>query len=270
MNRDIELCYVEAGSGAPPLVFVHGFSGSRVGWEPQFAHFAKSHRVVVPELRGHGDSPRGEAEMTIENLADDLGALLERLDLTGAVLIGHSMGCRVSLETCRGASGRVAGVVLIDGSNVGIGGKEEAQRRLDELIAAEGYVAFARKLYDGMFLEGHDPELKAFAMARGLAFPAETGYPLFRNLMAYDADRAVAAMRETGLPVLVLQSTAMGVDRVRRSIPEGGSSPYMDLVLANCPRAEGAVIPGRGHFAQLEAPETVNARIEAFLSGRID
>ena len=44
----------------------------------------------------------------------------------------------------------------------------------------------------------------------------------------------------------------------------------MDLVLANCTRAEGAVIPGCGHFAQLEAPEAVNARIEAFLSCRID
>ena len=269
MNRDIELSYGEAGSGSPTLVFVHGFSGSRIGWDPQLAYFSKTHRVVLPDLRGHGNTPRGEAEMTIENLAADLAALLDSLDLSGVVLIGHSMGCRVSLETCRAASGRIAGVVVIDGSNVGLGDKEGAQQRLDDGIAEHGYVAFAQKLYDGMFLEGHDPELKAFALAHGLAFPPETGYPLFRNLIAYDAERAVAAMREADRPVLVLQSTAMGVDRVRRSIPEGGSSPYMDQVLANCPRAEGTVITGCGHFTHWEAPAAVNSRIEEFLRERI-
>lgn len=268
MNRDIKLSYDAAGEGSPPLVFIHGFTGERIGWEPQFAHFSQTHRVVVPDLRGHGVSERGKEEMTVETLAADVHALLEELDLSGAVLIGHSMGCRVVLETRRRVPERIAKIVVIDGSNIGIGDKEGAQRRLDEGIAANGYAAFAHELYEGMFLEGHDPELKKYAMARGTTFPPEIGHPLFRNLIAYDADKAVAAMADADLPVLVLQSTTMGVDRLRRSIAVGERSLYMDLALKHCPRVETAVIPGCGHFTHLEAPEAVNARIEEFLSKR--
>ena len=255
------------GQGSPPLVFVHGFSGAGEHWQPQFDHFARTHRVVSLDLRGHGATPRGTEPLSIETLAADVAALLDELDLSGAVLAGHSMGCRVVLEARRHAPDRVAAMVLVDGSNIGIGDKEGAQRRLDQDIATNGYEKFARKLFGDMFFAGHDPDLRKRLLKRALELPAEIGQPLFRSFIGHDADRALAVMRGSDIPVLVLQSTALGVDRVRKPLGEGDTSPYVELVLANCRRAEYAVIPGVGHFTQLEAPAAVNARIEAFLGG---
>ncbi len=265
MKRDIELYFEEAGEGSPPLVFVHGLAGDREQWQPESDHFATAHRVVSPDLRGHGASPQGTEGLSIPTLAADVATLLADLDLSDAILAGHSLGCRIVLETCRQAPHRIAGVVLVDGSNIGLGDKEGAQRRVDEEIAAHGYESFILKLFGDMFVEGHDPDLKSRVMTRALALPAEIGHPLLRNLIAYDADEALAAMRECDLPVLVLQSTTMGVDLVRKSLRKGETSLYMDLTRANCPRCEFAVIPGVGHYAQLEAPEAVNARIKEFL-----
>ena len=266
MERDIKLYFEEAGEGGPPIVFVHGFAGGHEQWQPESNHFASALRVVSPDMRGHGESPKGTERLSIQTLATDVSTLLADLDLSGAVLAGHSMGCRIVLEARRQAPERIAGVVLVDGSNIGLGDKEGAQRRLDEEIATHGYESFILKIFGDMFMEEHDPNLKQVILTRALALPEEVGLPLFRNLIAYDADEALAAMRECSLPVLVLQSTTMGVDRVRKSLRKGETSLYMDIVQANCPLAEFAVIPGVGHYAQLEAPGAVNARIKEFVA----
>lgn len=265
MTRDIKLKYDQAGQGAPPLVFVHGFAGGREQWQPQARHFARTNRVFCLDLRGHGASVRGTEELTMQTLAADVVGLLEELELSGAVLAGHSMGCRIVLEARRQAPGRIAGVVLVDGSNIGLGDKEGALARIEGEIAEKGYEGFARKLFEDMFVEGYDPALKEQVMTRARALPEETGHPLFKGIVAYDADDVVEVMRGCGIPVLVLQSTAMGVDRVRRSLREGESSLFMDIARGNCPQAEFTVIPGVGHYAQLEAPNAVNGRIAQFL-----
>ena len=109
MKRDIEpeLSYTDEGTGGPPLVLVHGLLCTRDDWRLQAERFAGSHRVVRPDLRGHGATPRGSEPLTIATLGADVAALLEALDLTGAVLAGHSLGCRVVLEARRLAPERV-------------------------------------------------------------------------------------------------------------------------------------------------------------------
>ena len=266
MKHELEMAYDESGQGAPALVLVHGLLSQRGHWRPQFDHFRATRRVVSMDLRGHGATPPGTAEPTIETLGADVAALLERLDLTGAVIAGHSLGCRVVLEARRRAPRRIAGVVLVDGSYLGANGKAPAQRSLDEAIAAKGYDAFARALYADMFLEGHDPALSGPIIADALAVPEQVCRALFHSLIAYDAEQLAPALRSCDVPLLALQSTVMGPDRARRPLRAGEASPFLDLVRANCPHAATHIVTGPGHFMQLEAPDVVNDRIEAFLA----
>ena len=266
MQPDTEMAYDEAGKGAPPLVLVHGLLSNRGHWRPQFDHFRARHRVVSPDLRGHGATPAGTAELCIEILGADVAALLERLEITGAVLAGHSLGCRVVLEAWRRAPGRVAGLVLVDGSNLGANGKASAQRSLEAAIAEKGYARFVRKLYEDNFFEGHDPNLSGPIIASAMALPEQVCRSLFHSMAAYDAEQLVPALRGCTGPVLALQSTVFGPDRVRRRLGQGEASPYLDFVRANCPHAQTGIIAGVGHFAQLEAPHEVSARIDAFLA----
>ncbi|MFW9889212.1 MAG: alpha/beta fold hydrolase [Candidatus Thorarchaeota archaeon] len=75
-----------------PVVFVHGAGSSRRTWHMQTEAFEFTHRVLVPDLSGHGESEAGSAEISIEGFAAELAALVEHLDLHDFVLVGHSMG----------------------------------------------------------------------------------------------------------------------------------------------------------------------------------
>jgi pimeloyl-ACP methyl ester carboxylesterase len=111
-----QLYYERAGAGAPPLVFVHGFGCAHEDWQFQVETFSARHMVVSCDLRGHGVSPGEPASCSIETYGADVAALARALNLSGAVIVGHSMGTRVVLQACLDAPDRVAGLVLVDGS----------------------------------------------------------------------------------------------------------------------------------------------------------
>lgn len=97
---DCALHYVEAGQG-PALVLLHGLGGCGEDWAPQIAHFSARHRVIVPDLRGFGATPRGRRRPTIPRLAGDVRELLTQLGVERYVLIGHSMGGAVAQQLAR-------------------------------------------------------------------------------------------------------------------------------------------------------------------------
>ena len=108
--------HVVTGNGRPPIVFVHGFACAHTDWDAQVTHLSPRHQTVAVDLRGHGSSLGTAAECSIERYGADVAEVMRALDLPPAVLVGHSMGCRVVIEAALQAPVRTAGVVLVDGS----------------------------------------------------------------------------------------------------------------------------------------------------------
>ncbi len=108
----VRLAYRTWGpAGAPPLVLLHARGEESSGWGPVAQALASSWRVYAPDLRGHGASDRG-GPYTIEQLAADLAALLDALELERVALGGHSIGGPpVYLHAAR-HPGRVTRLVL--------------------------------------------------------------------------------------------------------------------------------------------------------------
>jgi pimeloyl-ACP methyl ester carboxylesterase len=108
-----ELAYREIGDGRP-LVLIHGFTGSGLQWlnhGSARAIASRGHRVIFPDLRGHGDSarPHDPEAFPPDVLADDLLALIDKLGLGDYDLGGYSLGAAVVLRTlARGAQPRRA------------------------------------------------------------------------------------------------------------------------------------------------------------------
>jgi pimeloyl-ACP methyl ester carboxylesterase len=128
-SRDgLELAYRELGTGRP-VVLIHGyFSTATVNWlryghAPRIA--SHGYRVIMPDLRGHGDSAKPHDAMFYppDVLADDGFALIEHLELTDYDLGGYSLGARTAVRMlARGASPRraiVAGMGLVGITNTG-------------------------------------------------------------------------------------------------------------------------------------------------------
>lgn len=91
------LCFTEQGSG-PPLLLVHGLMVSGEMFEPVVKHFAAHHRVIVPDLRGHGRSRGLPPPYTAAQLAADLSLLLDHLGIDSTAVLGYSQGGAIAQQ----------------------------------------------------------------------------------------------------------------------------------------------------------------------------
>ena len=138
--RDIELAYDEAGSG-PPLIFLHGFPFNRSMWREQAEALIPDYHVISPDLRGHGDTTATTEPTTMEEMARDVVALMDALNISRAAICGLSMGGYVALALCRAFPLRVRALVLtdtratVDTDEAKLNREQQARRALSDGMA---------------------------------------------------------------------------------------------------------------------------------------
>lgn len=93
--NDIEMYYEISGHGVP-LIFIHGLGSSTLDWEAQVPEFSRNYRVISVDLRGHGRSAAPRGPYTIDLFASDVAALLGKLSMEPAHVVGLSMGSAVA------------------------------------------------------------------------------------------------------------------------------------------------------------------------------
>lgn len=253
-----------AGSGGPPLFFVHGLACDATDWRAQVDAFAPRTTVAACDLPGHGSSPGATADCTIDAYGAAVAQALADLELPPAILVGHSMGCRVLLAANRARPGAVAGLVFVDGSRIGAGDPEAAGQTMADELVGDGYLRFMRQFFESMFVPSSDPAVAQVIIDRALRFPAELGRPLLRNLATWDAAEMEGALDAVDVPVLAIQSTTMDTARERVSLTTGLTSPWIDLLHAHIPQAGVAILAGTSHYPQIERSGEVNALITEF------
>ncbi|QKZ11806.1 alpha/beta fold hydrolase [Spirosoma sp. KUDC1026] len=94
----VNLNVLEQGSGALTLVFLHYFGGSALEWQAVMNQLADEYKCVAIDLRGCGDSDATETGYSVEDMADDVAALIQDLSIDQFVLVGHSMSGKVVLQ----------------------------------------------------------------------------------------------------------------------------------------------------------------------------
>lgn len=259
----MSIAFTRKGSGRPPIAFVHGFGCARGDWDAQVAHLAPAHDTIAVDLGGHGETPATEAHTRIETHGADVAALIGALDLRGAVLVGHSMGCRVVMEVALREPARVAGLVLVDGSRMGAPGAKD-HLELAKHIRTIGYEAFVRPVFASMFSNGFPKALSQPVIDRAAARRPEIAGALFPDIRRWDSERMDDVLASIRVPVLAIQTTRIDDTGARVSMRPGDTSPYLDLLRTRLPTIEVEVITGIGHFPQLETPEAVNGMIARF------
>ena len=120
---------IELGSG-PPIVFVHGLSGSWQNWLEQLPVFARDHRVVTFDLPGFGASEMPSEAITISGYARFVDELMTALGMSSAAVVGNSMGGFIGAELAIAFPARVERLVLVSAAGLTV----EYQR--DERVLA--------------------------------------------------------------------------------------------------------------------------------------
>ncbi|HVU38030.1 MAG TPA: alpha/beta hydrolase [Opitutales bacterium] len=251
------LYFARHGTGLPPLVFVHGYTCDHADWRFQLADLAKDHTVVACDLRGHGQTPGRPADCSVETYGADVVELLAALELKEVILVGHSLGCRVVLEAAQRQLARLAGVVLIEGFWPNLESPKHLERTMHDKISAMGFAGFITERFTAMF-----PFPNVYAepiLARARRMPPEIGANVLARAFWWDGLKLDPALAGLKLPALVIQS-AFGASRLVHE------TESLDRMRRLKPDAQIEVVPGVGHFTQLEAPETVGQLIRAFVA----
>jgi 3-oxoadipate enol-lactonase len=113
----IKLAYTRLGKGTP-LVLIHGYPLDHTLWNEVASLLEKEFDVIMPDLRGFGQSTTVETPYTISDMADDLAGLLDHLKIEKVLLAGHSMGGYVALAFAKKYPQRVSGLGLVSSQAV--------------------------------------------------------------------------------------------------------------------------------------------------------
>jgi pimeloyl-ACP methyl ester carboxylesterase len=251
INRDgVALAYDSAGSGATPIIFVHGWACDRSYFAPQFEHFAVRHPVVTVDLRGHGDSDRpavGPGVYDIGELRDDVLAVAQAAGFDRPVVIGHSLGGLVALA-CAGRAGEVRAAVMVDPAPIVNERINEFFTTAADAIDHDDDASWRKEFVTGMFLPSDTARREEIIKGMTALSPAIAA-ALVRAMVQFDGAAALGAVE---VPLLSIGSAA----------PTNAAA---DLIAA-CPAITIGQTVGAGHFNQLEVPDQVNTMIERFMA----
>ena len=252
----LQLGYDDFGSG-PAVVLIHGFPLQRQMWRPQVEPLLDAgYRVILPDLRGFGESPVGNGA-SMDGYADDLIALLDFLGIDKAVIGGMSMGGYVLFNLLERYPQRFHAAMFIVTRAAADDVAGQAKR--DAMIAAveAGDYAlvpdsFAEVLFAPVTLSAR-PEL-VDEVRRWMQATAPAG--LISALAAMrDRSDYLNQLNQFTLPALVVggsEDLAIPVE-------------HFNALVAGLPCATSVLIENSGHLVNLESPVAFNAALLDFL-----
>lgn len=114
LSTGVTLHVREHGTSAPPYLLLHGWSVSGAIWDPVLARWpAGGNRVLVPDQRGTGFSSKPRDGYTLDDFTGDVVSLVDKLDLSDLILVGHSMGGTIAQRAALELQGRLRALVLV-------------------------------------------------------------------------------------------------------------------------------------------------------------
>jgi pimeloyl-ACP methyl ester carboxylesterase len=240
------------------VVLVHGHPFDRSMWRPQAERLAATgHRVIVPDLRGYGETTVVPGRTPLETFARDVTGLLDRLGVERFVLGGLSMGGQIAMEIHRRVPERIRGLVLADTAPWAEtpAGRRQRDEAADRLLR-EGMRPYAEEVLAKMVAPAtveDRPAVAAHVLAMMLGAPPEGAAAALRGR----ADRPdyAASLAGATVPVLIV------VGSEDEYTPVGQARRTHSLV----PGSTLAVIDGAGHLPNLERPDAFDEALLAFL-----
>ncbi len=247
-RNGIRLAYDDRGAGEPIMVFVHGWTCNRSFFAPQAEHFARRHRVVSVDLRGHGESDKPNEPYLIGAYADDIAYLIDQLGLGKVVAVGHSSGGLAVLQLAASHPHCVAAIVMVEpGPFVASPDLRAGFEAVADAIEAGNQEARRGFISNNLFLPTSDPIFVERVLRVMMQAPGHVAANGLRGILAFDGP-AVAANCEVPALHIVTASPL--------------NPPH--LMSQWLPNVVHGQTVGAGHFNQLEAPDQVNSMIESF------
>jgi pimeloyl-ACP methyl ester carboxylesterase len=255
-SDDAEIFYDVAGAG-PPVILLHPFPAHHEFWLPLAEYLSSRYQLIMPDLRGHGESGLGNGPATMQKHASDVAHVMTDAGIDRAPLIGVSIGGYTIFEFWRAFRDRVSALVLCNTK----AGADTAEARAARLKAAndvlqEGTEPFFESMLQKVLAEStrHSrPDLVEGALRMMRKMSAEDVAGVQRG-MAERPD-SVSTLKTINAPVLVIT----GDEDNMTGVPEA------ELMKQNIAGSQMKVIAKAGHYLPWEQPQEAGKLMRQFL-----
>jgi pimeloyl-ACP methyl ester carboxylesterase len=245
----IKLAYERRGQGVP-LVLLHGYPLDHSIWEPLLPMLENDFDLILPDLRGFGESPAVMTNFTMADCAADVAGLLDQLDIEKAAVVGHSMGGYVALAFVGAYPGRSLGLGLVSSQTLADTPENKAGRyKQAEAIMAHG----VKEVAEGMPAKlTSKPDLQAWLKELILRQRPE-GLAGALRAMAERPDSS-PLLAGFDLPLILVHGSTDALIPIERA----------RAAKAAVPGAYLTEIPDVGHMPMMEEPQKTAEALKAF------
>jgi 3-oxoadipate enol-lactonase len=251
VRPDATIRYWTAGTTGPTVVLLHGATLDHQAWAPQTEALADGFRVVVPDLRGHGEST---GRFDFEDAVHDVLALLDEVSVPRVVLVGLSLGANIAQEVLHREPDRVQALVVADATCNTAPRSPWAAPMTVAALNAQAMLAgddFGRHAAEATAL---DPQVQAYALEANAHRSNQETVAILSSLLT-------TALRSEPTYRLPVPALLVHGDRDRIGDIATGTRAWAGRE----PLAAYAVIPEAGHASNLDNPEVFTAVLRAFL-----
>lgn len=255
-SDDAEIFYEIRGNG-PPVVLLHSFPCHHEFWRPVAAALESRYRLILPDLRGHGESEIGDGPALMQKHAGDVARVLDSAGVGKAAFIGCSIGGYILFEFWRRFRARVTSLVLCDTRPQADTAEGRANRmKSADSVPEQGTEPFFETMIPklmGRITVSTRPDLVDGARAMMRKMSAEDISLVLRG-MAERPD-SIADLKTINVPTMIL----IGEEDVLSPVSDG------ELMRQNIASSQLKVIPKAGHYSPWEQPKAVGETLGQFL-----
>ena len=258
-SDDADIFYEVLGSG-PPVVLLHPFPANHELWKPAAQALVSRYRVILPDLRGHGDSGIGTGPAVMQKHAADIARVLDHEAVRRAPLVGVSIGGYVLFEFWRKYRARVEALVLCNTKAQ----EDTPEARAGRLQAAADVMERGTEpFFESMLpkLLGKTTHSTRPALVDGVRRMMRKMSPedvaMVQRGMAERPD-SVETLKAINVPTLIVT----GDEDIFTGVAEA------ELMRQNVQNSRMKVIPKAGHYSPWEQPEEVGKLVRQLLDGQ--
>ena len=249
------MAWLESGAGWP-VVLLHAFPLDAGMWRPQLAAAPDGWRFIAPHLRGFGRGPAAAGPLSMDDYADDVGALLDALHIETAAIGGLSMGGYVTFALFRRAPARFTALILADTrAQADTPEGREARLQMRALLAERGPAAIAAQMLP-KFFSAQAPRDVIHGVRTTIEAGVSSGIDAAIGALM-DRPDSTPDLARIRVPALVIAGDADVITPVADA----------EALHRGIARSTLTVIPGAGHLSNLEQPAAFSRAVADFLLG---